>query len=331
MKRHATANLLEDERSQATRATWLHFAGGLTQADVADRLGITSLKAHRLIASAAREGLVHFFIDGPVAECVQLETQISEQFRLKYCEVSPSLDEPGLPLVSIGKVAAQYMRRLLQQDAPQIIGIGHGRTLAACVDHLPRTPADQVKFVSLLGGLTRKFSANPHDVIHRLAERTQAEAYMMPVPFIANSISDRAIFLAQRGLAEVFDLAHQASLLLVGIGTVRAEASLVATSMIDGSELDTVKAQGGVGEILGHFFDKDGGRIRCDTSERIVTLPYEVLRDRKIIAIAGGLAKVDAILSVLRSGLLHGLITDELTAMNIMEKSLVRPNLAHQA
>ncbi|RVB47560.1 sugar-binding transcriptional regulator, partial [Mesorhizobium sp. M7A.F.Ca.CA.004.05.1.1] len=38
----------DHESSLATRAAWLHYAGGLTQAQVAKRLGLTSLKAHRL-------------------------------------------------------------------------------------------------------------------------------------------------------------------------------------------------------------------------------------------------------------------------------------------
>ena len=321
MKRLATGNLPEDERSQATRATWLHFAGGLTQADVADRMGITSLKAHRLIASAAREGLVQFFIDGQVAECVGLETALTQQYGLKYCEVSPSLDEGDLPLKSIGRVGARYVRRLIQNNSPQIIGIGYGRTLASCIDYLPHSQAQHIKFVSLMGGLTRKFSANPYDVIHRLAERTHAEAYMMPVPFIANSVRDRAVCLEQRGVAEVFALAHQASPLLVGIGSVHNEASLVATGMIDSDELNAAKAKGSVGEILGHFFDAKGQVIRCDTSARIISLSYDAMRERKIIAIAGGTAKVEAILSVLRSGLLHGLMTDELTATKLVAKT----------
>ena len=53
------------------RAAWLHFAGGLTQGDVAKRLGIPSLKAHRLIAKAKEDGLVRFSIDGDISECVQ--------------------------------------------------------------------------------------------------------------------------------------------------------------------------------------------------------------------------------------------------------------------
>ena len=81
--------LRDDETSMATRAAWLHYAGGLTQAEVAKRLGLTSLKAHRLITKANQEGLVKVYIDGEVSECVELEDELSARYGLDYCEVVP--------------------------------------------------------------------------------------------------------------------------------------------------------------------------------------------------------------------------------------------------
>src|SRR6185295_6014931 len=84
-----TTALTGAERSTATRAAWLHFAGGLTQAEVADQLGLTRLKAHRLIARAAREGMVRVFVDGEIAECMVLERRLAERFGLSLCQVAP--------------------------------------------------------------------------------------------------------------------------------------------------------------------------------------------------------------------------------------------------
>ena len=57
----------------AIRAAWLHYVGGLTQAAVAKRLGLSSLKTHRLIARAVADGVVKVSIDGSIVECVNLE------------------------------------------------------------------------------------------------------------------------------------------------------------------------------------------------------------------------------------------------------------------
>ena len=318
-----TVHLRDDEASIATRAAWLHYAGGMTQSEVAKRLGLTSLKAHRLITKANQEGLVKVFIDGDVSECVALEERLSARYGLGYCEVVPEFDFDDLPLKALGVAGAQFLRREIELGETLLIGMGHGRTLAACVEYLPRTASNRTRFVSLLGGLTRKFSANPHDVIHRLAERTNAEAYVMPVPMFANSADDRSILLGQKGIREVYDLALSAGLYIAGIGTVEPEASLVATGMIERSEVEEIKRGGGVGELLGHFFDAEGRPFGTALANRALALGLEQLKDKRIVAVAGGRIKVPAIRSVLLSGYLGGLITDERTARSLVEEKPV--------
>ncbi|RWK56621.1 sugar-binding transcriptional regulator [Mesorhizobium sp.] len=315
--------LRDDETSMATRAAWLHYAGGLTQSEVAKRLGLTSLKAHRLITKANQEGLVKVYIDGEVSECVALEDDLSSRYGLDYCEVVPDFDGEDLPLKALGIAGAQFLKREIERGEDTLIGVGHGRTLAACVEYLPRISAEKTRFVSLLGGLTRKFSANPHDVIHRLAERTGAEAYVMPVPMFANTVEDRTVLLGQKGISEVFDLGKAADLLIAGIGTAEREASLVATGMIEKGEMEEIRRNGGVGELLGHFFDDAGRAVETTLSNRALALAREDISNRRIVAVAGGKVKVRAIKSVLEGRYLKGLVTDERTARKLVEQTPV--------
>jgi DNA-binding transcriptional regulator LsrR (DeoR family) len=305
---------LDPEESLAIRAAWLHYAGGLTQAAVAKRLGLPSVKAHRLIARAVADGVVKVSIDGAIVECAELEEQLCQRFGLTHCEVAPDLGEEGLPLRALGLAGAAFLRREIERADHSVIGLGHGRTLAAAVQQLPRFDAGGVRFISLLGGLTRHYAANPHDVMHRLAEKTGAQAYVMPVPFFANSAEDRAILLAQPGVREIFDLSNGASLKFVGIGTADAGAQLVASGMIEPREIAAINAGGGVGEMLGHFFDTRGRVLETTLTARTLAVALDGPSDSHIVAIAGGAEKVQAIRAVLESGRLTGLITDEPTA-----------------
>ena len=85
------------------------------------------------------------------------------------------------------------------------IGISHGRTLTSMVQAMPNLSMPDRRFVSLMGGLTRSYTANPHDVMYMLAVKTGATPTCCPVPFFANSIEDRKVLLAQRGVSEVLE------------------------------------------------------------------------------------------------------------------------------
>jgi DNA-binding transcriptional regulator LsrR (DeoR family) len=157
-------------------------------------------------------------------------------------------------------------------------------------------------------------------VIHRLAEKTGAEAYLLPVPFFANSAEDRDVLLAQRGVAEAIALARQSTLCLVGIGEVDgAEAFLRQSGMISPEEQLALSAAGAVGEVLGCFLDAEGRPIATPLHERLIALPFLDLAGREVYGVAGGSAKVAAIAAVLRARILTGLITDELTARRLLD------------
>lgn len=311
----------DNEESLGLRAAWLHYIGGLTQAAVAKRLGLTSVKTHRLIARAVAEGAVKVTIDGDIVTCVELESRLSTRFGLNVCRVTPDLAEEGLPVRALGIAGAEYLRNLLSNNPDITIGIGHGRTLSAAIYQLPNLDASRARFVSLLGCLTRNYALNPHDVMHRIAEKTGAQAYMMPVPFFANTVQDREVLLSQCGVREVFSMAAGSTVKLVGIGTVEPAAQLVEAGLIAVQEINDISAAGAIGEMLGHFFDARGQRITNGLTARTMAVSLNARRRENIVALVGGQSKVAATKAVLASGLLSGLITDEQTAQALLAEA----------
>ncbi len=314
----------DEEADLCIRAAWLHYGGGLTQGEVAARLGIPNVKAHRLIARANRMGLVRVEIEGEIGACIALEEQIAKRYGLAYCQVAPDLDDEPLPLKTLSLAGSRYLKQILLSGEHEMIGFGHGRTLAACVAILPNVNAPEVKLVSLLGGLSRRYATTPFDVIHKLAERTGAEAYVLPLPFYANTIEDRAVFLEQRGVRPVLDMGVEATLRFVGIGGMEPDASMVSTGMAEIEEFEEARRAGGVAEVLGHIFETSGRVIETGLSARALSMEARDIGRRDTIAIAGGKSKVAAIRAVLASGLIRGLITDERTAQALVADEVGR-------
>lgn len=250
---------------------------------------------------------------------VDLEQSLAAAFGLVHCEVVTDLHQKDLALGPLGIAGARFLSAEIASGRNRVIGAGHGRTLLSCVQNLGVQQVPNLKVVSLMGALTSGSDLNPHAVVSRLADLTGAEPASMPVPFIANSTADRDVLFGQKATAQAAELARQADLMIVGIGTTVQEAELTTTGMIEPEELAGIANAGGVGEMMGHFFDKRGKPVGQDISDRILTLPLEELKGRRIVAVAGGTIKTQAIKAVLESGLLSGLIIDEHTARAIVD------------
>ena len=318
-----TIRAASPEASLATRAAWLSFVGGYTQGQIAERLGVSAVKVHRLIAQARQLGLIKVFVEGAPAECIEAEDRLVRSFGLRFCTVIPAMSVPGADdsartIAALGVAGAQFLAGYLEQIGAKVIGVGHGRTLAAVADQLPTIPRPDHRFVSLLGSLTRRAATNPFDVIHRLAERTGGEGYFLPIPFIADSAEAKAVLMAQQSVREIVRLARQAEMFVVGVGELGTEAHMKQVGQLTDLEYEALREAGAIGDLIGHFLDADGKPVDCEVNERTLGLRIEDLRGRDVVAVAGGSGKRDAILAALRSGVLTGLITDEVAAQQIV-------------
>jgi predicted DNA-binding protein (UPF0251 family) len=75
---HADGLAVDRDEQQATRAAWLYFVGGLTQVQIAKRLGVNRVRVNRLLAQARDQGLVQIRVTGRLADCIGLEEKLKE-------------------------------------------------------------------------------------------------------------------------------------------------------------------------------------------------------------------------------------------------------------
>jgi DNA-binding transcriptional regulator LsrR (DeoR family) len=308
----------DHEAGLAVRAAWLYYVHGLTQAEAGDQLGVSRVKVHRLIALAHRQNSVKVFVEGTAAECGTLEQRLKSAYGLQFASVVPSASQvpvagPSILIKSLGIAAALHLHQHLERRATSVIGLGHGRSLAAVADSLPRVPRPRARFVSVLGCLARQSSANPFDVICRFADRTGAAAYFMPAPVVVDSAESARMIRSERMVKDVLERARNTDLVLVGIGNVRSTPAIY--NRVERAEL---AALGVVAELLGQFLDRDGALLHCDMADRSISMRLDELRGRAVIGVAGGADKASAIGATLKSGLLTGLVTDEDAARRIL-------------
>jgi DNA-binding transcriptional regulator LsrR (DeoR family) len=332
-KRMSRSYEISGDLEQIVRAAWLYHVAGNTQEQTADLLGISRVKVNRLLAEARESGIVKISIEHRFARMAEVEENIRRHYNLSFCRTSPPLmsyspnrkktlpsrarleTESSIARRAVGIVAANLLRERLQADETSVIGVGWGRTMAEVPNYLVGMSKPRAKFVSVMGSLTRSSAANLFEVVYHFAERTGGEGHFLPVPFIANTIADREIFMSQRVFKEILALAEQVSFYMATFGPCDEHSLLFRHRYLSGIELQDLKRAGAVCDCLGKFFDADGQVVASDVNQRTLAVDLEHIYGREVILLCAGREKLQAVTGLLKAGFVKGLIIDGDTAL----------------
>ena len=318
MRAEAESTPLDD----AARAGWLYYVAGLTQDQIAAQLGVSRQRAQRLVSRAIAERLIHVRLEHRISGCLDLEAAMTRRFGLRICRVAPALS-PGMdPLRSSAPFAAAEFERVLRSTDPLVIALGTGRSLRAMVEELTSMECEHHKIVSLNGNIAPDGSASYYDVIMRIADKIRAPHYPMPMPVIAQSTEDLNMFHQFKPIQAVMGLARAADVAFVGVGQMSEDAPLLKDGFLNAAELAEMQAMGAAGEVAGWAYDSAGRYLETSVAQRVAGVRVTTEGGRSVIAIAGGKNKFAALQAGLKGRIFNGLITDELTARDLLSASL---------
>jgi DNA-binding transcriptional regulator LsrR (DeoR family) len=312
----------DGERSRlddAARAGWLYFIAGHTQDEIARMLQVSRASAQRLVSLCLAERLITFRLEHPIAACMELASRLKERFHLAHCEVVPA--DPAAPLSTAGiaERCANILETTLRSETPVIVALGTGRAVRAAVERVSPIDRPNHQIVSLVGNISADGSASFFDTVGRLADRTGARHYPMPLPFLMSSEDERNRMVRIEPIAKVKAVAAKADLRLIGIGQMDRKAQVHVDGFVTREELFEMMRLGAVGEITGWAYDAKGRLIKGGTNGRLTSIPPQVPAAAATIAAAVGQAKVPAIKAALAGRLINGLITDETTARAVLD------------
>jgi DNA-binding transcriptional regulator LsrR (DeoR family) len=312
----------DSERSRlddAARAGWLYFIAGHTQDEIARMLQVSRASAQRLVSLCLAERLITFRLEHPITACMELAAKLKDRFDLVHCEVVPT--DPASPNAAAGiaERCANLLDLTLRSETPVIVALGTGRAVRAAVERVTPIERPNHQIVSLVGNISADGSASFFDTVGRLADRTGARHYPMPLPFLMSSEDERNRMVRIEPIAKVKAVAAKADLKLIGIGQMDQKAQVHVDGFVTRDELFEMMRLGAVGEITGWAYDARGRLIKGGTNQRLTSIPPQVPAATATIGAAIGRAKVPAIRAALAGRLINGLITDEATARAILD------------
>lgn len=292
------------------------------QAEIAQRLGVSTSKVSRLLKEAWERGVIEVQIKTPIPRDFALETQVVTRFALTdalILDAKPDHDEASL-VASVGQLAAIYLQRIiLELPDGATIGVAWGTGVHATVSALPNNPGRQIDVVQLMGGVGALVVDGP-DLARMVAAKLGGRHYDLHAPVLVERPEVRELFLAEPTVREGIRRARSVQLAITGIGSLdERDSSFLRAGLLTRTDLSTLRSLGAVGEMAGRFYDARGQTADIELNRRVIGVELEDLRRiPSVIAVARGLTKAPAILGALRGGYLNVLATDAITARAVL-------------
>ncbi len=313
-----------DELRLIAKVARMYYGQGLRQTEIMERLNVSQSTISRLLKKAEVEGIVRITVAVPSGTHPELEEALQSLYQLKEVIVVDCIDDEAQIARDLGAAAAFYMETTLRPG--DVIGISSwSAALLAMVDAMhPSQRCAGARVVQILGGI-----GNPAAEVHathvtrRLANLIGGSATLLPAPGVLGTVEAKRVMQEDQYVRQASELFSLVSVALVGIGAIEPSHLLTLSgNVFSGAELKELSERGAVGDICLRFFDGAGVPVVSPLNERVIGMSLEELRKvSRVVGVAGGRRKLAAIRGALAGRWINVLITDRLTASQLLESA----------
>ena len=321
-------NLKKHTKEYINRIAWLYWIQKKSQKEIGEIYKINTVQVHRILNEAEKKGYVRVFVEGSFDICKEYEEKIKNKYNLKHIEVLPQSSDKKAILntldpdpVSIAYAGANYLLKLIRDKKCRNIGWSTGSTNTLIANILPQIN-EKVNFIDTTGSLRSDLSVNPLLGLNTLSKKTHGKCYHLGAPYSFPSLSEKKKFFNLQFVKDIIKKENDCEYIILGIGSLKGGGTSLFNRLqnhpylLDKKTFNQLQKDGAVAESSGNFFNKNGKHFVYD---QIVSKNFSLIKKKKTIAISGGLDKASAIKAILNNGCLHGLITDEEAAKNILD------------
>ncbi len=315
-----------DELRFITRIAQRYYLEGQRQPAIAKELGLSQATVSRWLKKAHDEGIVRISLAPPQGTYPDLEKGLREKYSISEAIVVDCSEDRDIDIMArIGEAAAYFLEATLRDG--EVIGISSwSQTILKMIDNIHPMKNDKARLVvQMLGGI-----GNPNVQKHatqlttRLAQLTGATPLILNAPAITASREAKLVLLGDSYVREAMDQFENITLAIVGIGSVEPSQMLADSGNIfSEAELNLLANSGAVAEISQRFLNVDGADVKTPLNERVIGMSMEQLsKVPRVVALAGGKKKPNAIKAALNSGVIGFLITDKFTATRLLDEEI---------
>ncbi|MFD2053526.1 sugar-binding transcriptional regulator [Mesorhizobium calcicola] len=300
------------------RAAWMYFVEQMTQNEIADVLGVGRVTIVRMLADARSRNEVKISIESELSEIVRLERALEKTFGLQQALVAPLSTPDADPIPAISAKTGSFLSDTMKSGMR--VGVGWGRTLFSSLPFISAKSLTDFKVISLLGGVGVVRRYNPAEFAWRFAQIFQGDGYLIPTPAVVDSVETKIALVERCGLQEVFEMANVLDAVLLSVGGIASATTFSRGGFLKEADREALLARGAVGDLLFHFFDRNGDLVDHPVNSHVMSVDVDRLRKAPIrILTSGGAEKTEALLGAMNLIAPTILITDEESARRMLE------------
>lgn len=283
-----------------------YYLENRSKVEIAGTYNVSRFQVARLLAEARERGIVEIKVHFPSRVSAADIRRIESVLGIGEVIVADTTGDVIQARGILAKAAAAEVSR--QAPADGTLGISWSRTLdvaSRLVRELPRCD-----IVQLAGALPAEGDSNPLELIQRLGHLSGGLTWPLWAPLVVEDPTTAAGLRRQPEIAGALAKADSLDLAVVAIGAWKPGTSTV-WERADAEVREAAVEAGAVAECSGRLLNAAGVPVESGLDEQIIAVTIKQLqRTPKVIAVAQGEARAEAVLAVAKAGFVTTLIVD---------------------
>ena len=311
---------MERRDEQSIEAVKLYYQQGLSQAEVATRMGLSRPTVAKLLAHGRERGFVTIEIHDPREDASEIALRLEKCFGLACARVAHGAGATEDEAIEqVGRVGADVVTQLVRDGMS--VGISWGRTMSALAAHLPRAPRVGVRVVQLKGGASfSERATHDFEIMRSFCEAFGAEPRYLPLPVIFQDTAMLSIVRHDRSIERILEEGRGVDVAVFTVGSLGCEALSLNLGQLEDDEVEAL-LRDAVGDACSRFFTREGDVALASVDRRTVGITLDELRSRPVrVLVAGGRVKAEALGTALHMGLATHLVVDQDLALALLER-----------
>ncbi len=310
---------IDTEERFLARVAWAYYVEGMTQEQVAYKLGATRLRVNQSLSLARKRGLVRITFNTAFAACAELEQGLTSRYGLMQAYVAPAPQEARDVQMIVGAALGNLLSELLADPAIKRFGMSWGNTLNLATRFVAAMERPDLEVMSVMGGLTRGSDLNSFEITTRLADLLGAQHSYFTAPLYAGSAASRDTIMQLDVFRDLLKKLRGVDAMAMAAGDLSQRSLLMRDGLPADTTMEELLALGGVGDVLGTVIDAQGRPVDHPINERVIGIGlHDLACIPNVILAAGGAHKVPVIRALLGLGLINTFVTDEATARDLL-------------